>query len=87
MSESKSNLWENAREACKAYDGHPVAIFVQGKIGTGLQKRTAMIMLVGPRLTLAGLAELRLDMLEAMDAKEKQLRGGNLPPGTAVFHY
>jgi hypothetical protein len=80
MGEPKSNLWENAREACRIYDGQPVAIFVQGKVGSGLQRRETTIMLLGPRLNLDNLAKLRSEMLEAMDVKEKQLRGDKLPP-------
>ena len=87
MSNQESNLMENIRAVCKEYDGKLEVGFVRGKIGSGLQRRNVLVMLVGPVLTVALLQELRKDMLEALDAKEKQLRGDQLPPEVGVVHY
>lgn len=86
MSEKESPLWDNIREVCKLYDGKLEVGFVRGKMGSGLQ-RNVLVMLVGPRLTLASVQELRKDILEALEAKEKQLRGDQLPPDVGVVHY
>ena len=77
----------NIREACKQFDGKLEVGFVRGKIGSGLQRRNVLAMLVGPRLTLESLQELRKDILEALEAKEKQLRGDKLPPDVGVVNY
>lgn len=87
MNNKDSNLMDNIREVCKEYDGKLEAGFVRGKIGSGLQRRNALIMLVGPRLTLQSVQELRKDILEVLDAKEKQLRGDELPPDVGVVFY
>lgn len=78
---------ENIRAVCKEYEGWLEVGFVRGKIGTGLKRRNVLVMLVGPRLTVASVQELRKDILEALDAKEKQLRGNQLPPDVGVVHY
>lgn len=78
---------DNIQQVCKEYDGKLEVGFVRGKIGSGLQRRNVLVMLVGPRLTLESVQELRKDILEALDAKEKQLRGDKLPPDVGVVHY
>jgi hypothetical protein len=83
----ESNLMRNIQEVCKQYDGKLEVGFVRGKMGSGLQRRNVLVMLVGPRLTLELVQELRKDILEALDAKEKQLRGDKLPPDVAVVNY
>lgn len=87
MSNDDSNLMENIRAICKEYEGRLEVGFVRGKMGTGLQRRNVLVMLVGPRLTVASVQELRKDILEALDMKEKQLRGDQLPPDVGVVHY
>lgn len=87
MSNQESPLMDNIRLVCKEYDGKLEVGFVRGKIGSGLQRRNVLVMLVGPRLTLESVQELRKDILEALDAKEKQLRGDKLPPDVGVVHY
>ncbi len=87
MSERESPLWDNIRQVCKEYDGKLEVGFVRGKIGSGLQRRNVLVMLVGPRITIESIQELRKDILEALDAKEKQLRGDQLPPDVAVVNY
>ncbi len=87
MDDQKSNLMDNIRAVCKEYDGRLEVGFVRGKIGSGLQRRNVLVMLVGPRLTVESVQELRKDILEVLDAKEKQLRGGPLPPDVGVVMY
>lgn len=87
MSNQQSHLMDNIQHVCKEYDGKLEVGFVRGKIGSGLQRRNVLVMLVGPRLTLESVQELRKDILEALDAKEKQLRGDKLPPDVGVVHY
>lgn len=67
---------DNVREVCKQYDGKPEAVFIKAKMGSGLHTKDALIMLVGPRLTLESLAKLRQDVLECFRAKEEQLKDG-----------
>lgn len=78
---------DNIRAVCKEYDRQLEVGFVRGKMGSGLHSRNVLVMLVGPRLTIASVQELRKDILEALDAKEKQLRGDQLPPDVGVVHY
>jgi hypothetical protein len=80
-----SHLMDNLREVCKQFDGRAEVIFVRGKVGSGLKKREALIMLAGPRFTVETLRAWRKDMLEALDQKEAQLLGKPLDPGTAVL--
>lgn len=86
MDQKAYNFLNNIVEACKQFDGKPEVAFVRGKIGSGLKERSALIMLVGPRLTLESLVELKKDILDALDAKEDQLRGKDRPD-TATFSY
>ena len=71
----------------KHFGGKLEVGFVRGKIGSGLHRRNVLVMLVGPRLTLDSVQELRKDILEALDAKAKQLRGDKLPPDVGVVNY
>lgn len=87
MSNQESHLMDNIRQVCKEYDGKLEVGFVRGKIGYGVQRRNVLVMLVGPQLTLESVQKLRKDILEALDAKEKQLRGDKLPPDVGVVYY
>lgn len=87
MSFQETHLMDNIREACKQFDGKLEIGFVRGKIGSGLQRRKVLVMMVGPQLTLESIQELRKDILEALDAKEKQLRGDKLPPDVGIVNY
>jgi len=86
MDQKAYNFINNIIAACKEYDGKPEAAFVRGKVGSGLKKREALVMLVGPQVTLENIATLRKEIKEALDAKEAQLLG-NIGPDTAVVFY
>lgn len=84
MSDKEQNLlMDNVRAICKQYDGKPEVVFVKGKMGSGLARKEALIMMVGPRLTLESLAKLRKEVLDCFQAKEEQLR--NDPGGSVAF--
>lgn len=83
MSNTESRLMDNVKVACKEFNGKPEVVFVRGSVGSGLQRRNMLIMLVGPRLDLQSLAKLRAEITEALDAKEDQLKG-KMGPGTPL---
>lgn len=86
MDKNGYKFLENVKSVCDEMYGKPVAAFVRGKVGKGLHEREALIMLVGPTLTMQTLSLLRNEILECLDAKEKQLKG-EAGPDTAVFYY
>ena len=86
MDQKGYNFINNILTACKEYNGRPEAAFVRGEVGSGLKKRNALIMLVGPQLSLENIVKLHEEINEAFDVKEAQLRG-NIGPDTAVVFY
>lgn len=61
--------------ACRQLDAVPEVLFARGIVAG----RPTLLFLSGPRLNLDSLKQLRTDIIEVLDAKENQLKGGTDP--------
>lgn len=68
--------------ACRQMECVPETLFARGK----MNGRGTLLMVSGPTFTLESLEIFRTEVLECLDAKEKQLKG-NSDPGTAIVHW
>lgn len=57
--------------ACKELNCIPEVLFARGL----LHGRPTLLFMSGPRLTLESLKQLREDIFEVLESKEKQLKG------------
>lgn len=71
---------ESFEGACKQLEALPEVLFASGTVGG----RRALLFLSGSQLNLESLKQLKADIIEVLDAKDRQLRGIDDPNNIKV---